>query len=435
MKSQNEHIGTFGGISFVIAALNRLNIPELFQSRLGKRAKQARYQYGDVFLGWIYANLCGAERLEDITTEGIYNAFAEIPAARLCSPDQVSRIFRKFATKDEVHTSKASGITHYFNRNELMNDLLIELCKRLELLKEDESYMLDYDGTTIPVEKFDCKHTYKGFLGYSPAVSMINKIPVCIEARNGNTPAAYRIKEALEDVFARLDKHNIKIHAIRMDAASYQKEIIFMLDRLSKKFFIRVANTEDMTDEFRITQWKKTLIHGREEEIGSVEFYPFDDKNLYRFVITRFNKSKEPGVIEYQYRGIITNEMEKVKGSTEYVVSDLDVVNIYDQRGESENNFRDLLYDFNWKRVPFSDMNSNLVFMYVSAMAKCVYQYIIAQFSACTPFLKYNYRLKNFVARFIRPVQIEWIEHKKGWKIRLMNYRDKLDKLLNLVIS
>jgi hypothetical protein len=112
-----------------------------------------------------------------------------------------------------------------------------------------------------------------------------------------------------------------------------------------------------------------------------------------------------------------------------------DVINIYDQRGESENNFRDLLYDFNWKRVPFSDMNSNLVFMYVSAMAKCIYQYIIAQFSACTPFLKYNYWLKNFVAQFIRPVQIEWIEHKKGWKIRLMNYRDKLDKLLNLVLS
>jgi hypothetical protein len=435
MKTNKEHIGKFGGIGFVIAALNRLNIPALCVEHLGKPAKQARYQYSDVVLGWIYANLCGARRLEDLNTEGIYNAFAAIPAARLCSPDQLSRILRRFATDEAVHINKTSGIAHHFNRNEPFNDLLLALCKRLELLEQNKPYMLDYDGTTIPVEKYDTKPTYKGFLGYSPAVAMIDKVPVFIEARNGNTPAAYRIKEVLEGIYAQLEKHNIDTWGIRMDAASYQKEIIYYLQRLNKKFFIRVANTDDMKDDFKITAWKKMFIHGREEEIGSVEFYPFNDDNVFRFVVTRFNKSQEPGEVEYQYRGIITNEMEKDKSTGNYKMADLEVVEIYDQRGDSENNFRDLLYDFNWKRVPFSDMNSNLVFMYVSAMAKCVYQYIIEQFSQHTTDLQPTFRLKNFVARFVRPVQIEWIEHKKGWKFRLMNYRDKLDKLLNLVLS
>jgi hypothetical protein len=419
-----NHAANFQGIGLVIQQMQRLNIPDLFDSYLGKRPKQSTYKNSDIFLGWIYANLCGAQRLQDIETENIKTSFDKIPVAKLCSPDQISRVFRSFGTEVNRFKNPDSQIEHEFNRNPLLNDLLLSLCKRLGLLNTNSKYMIDYDGTTIPAEKFDCKHTYKGFLGYSPAVSMIGKIPVNIEARNGNTSASYKIKEVLEDMFTRLDNHQIKTWAIRMDAASYQKEIIYYLQKIGKKFFIRVHNTEEMKDDFKIASWQTVELHGRKEEISSVEFYPFNDNNKFRFVVSRYNKSIQPNEIEYQYRGIITNHFEKIPGSVDYEMSDLDVIAIYDQRGDSENNFRDLLNDFNWSRVPFSDMNANLVFMYVSAMAKCIYEYILVQLSAYTPFIRDNYRLKIFVARFIKPVILHWEKRPNGWKVDLMNLQD-----------
>lgn len=429
LEDFSARISSFGGISFIIAGMRRMGIPVMFDAALGRRPKQARYSFSDIFLGWMYCNLCGAKRIEDVKTEGLYGSFKDIPIARLCSPDQIGRIFRRFATPTEAHINTDSGIEHQFNHNPLMNDLLLDFTKRLGLLNETTPYLLDYDGTTIPVEKFDSRPTYKGFLGYSPAVSMIGKLPVCIEGRNGNTAASYKVKEALQELFLRLDKHNIKTWGIRMDAASYQKEVIYYLDRMGKKFFIRAANTDDMKDDFRIAPWQKITLHGRNEEIASVEFFPFKDGTRYRFVITRFNRAIEPGKEDFLYRGIITNEMEKIPGTGLYKVSDLEVVSLYDQRGDSENNFRDLLNDFNWKRVPFSDMNANLVFMYVSAMAKCLYEFVIEQFSTYTPELQESFKLKNFVARFVRPVLVQWKETGKGWSFDLLNHRDKFGRL------
>lgn len=418
-------MNSYGGIGFVMAGMQRLGIPALFDDALGKRPKQAKYSFSDVVLGWMYCNLCGAKRIEDIKTEGFYSSFKDIPIVRLCSPDQIGRILRGFATLTVKHTNADSGIEHEFNRNARLNDLLLTFCKRLRLLNEETRYLVDYDGTTIPAEKWDSKPTYKGFRGYSPAVSMINKIPVCIEARNGNTSASYKVKEALEELFTRLDVHHIKTWGIRMDAASYQKEVIYYLDKLEKKFFIRVANTDEMKDDFRIAPWQLVDLHGRKEEIASVEFFPFKDGRKFRFVITRFRKSDAPE--NFVYRGIVTNEMEKLPKSEQYKISDLDVVRLYDQRGDSENNFRDLLNDFNWKRVPFSDMNANLVFMYVSAMAKCLYEYIIGQFSSYTPELHESFKLKKFVAFFVRPLAVQWQREGERWRLDLLNMRGKFE--------
>lgn len=429
LEKFNSRMNSFGGISFIIAAMQRLGAPALFDSQLGKRPKQAKYSFSDIFLGWMYCNLCGAQRLEDVNIEGFYGSFKGIPIAKLCSPDQIGRIFRRFATPVEKHTNKQSGIEHEFNRNPLLNDLLLSFAKHLGVLNETTPYLLDYDGTTIPAEKHDCKPTFKGFLGYSPAVSMIGKIPVCIEARNGNTAASYKVKEALQELFERLNGQNIKTWGIRMDAASYQKEVIYLLDDMQKKFFIRASNTEEMLDDFRIAPWVKVYLHDRWEEIASVEFYPFNGERKFRFVITRFDKSHDPKTPDFMYRGIITNETEKIHGTGQYKMKDLEVIAIYDQRGDSENNFRDLLNDFNWKRVPFSDMNQNLVFLYVSAMAKCLYEYAVEEFSSYTPELYDSFKLKNFIAKVVRPVQVEWKNTPHGWSFDLLNNRDKFDKL------
>ena len=40
-----------------------------------------------------------------------------------------------------------------------------------------------------------------------------------------------------------------------------------------------------------------------------------------------------------------------------------------------------------------------------------------------------SYKLKNFVARFVRPVLVQWKDTGNGWNFDLLNNRDKYDKL------
>jgi len=432
----STQINSYGGISFVIAKMNKLGIPQLFDSILGARPKQSTYSNSDAFLSWMYCNLCGAKRLEDINTENLYAIFKQIPIVKLCSPDQVARVLKKFQTMPEKHSK---GAEHVFNRNRLLNDLLLQFSKALGLLREDEPYLLDYDGTTVPVEKHDSKPTYKGFRGYSPAVMFIGKIPVSIEARNGNTSANYKIKEALQDMYGVLRANKIQTWGIRMDAASYQEDVIKDLHEMGQKFYIRVANNENIMPDIQLADWKQIEIHKRVEEIGDVEFFPYRHGPKFRFVITRFVNAApaEHRRKEIIYRAIITNDMEKVKqpdGTEIYKRSALDVVRLYDQRGDSENNFRDLLNDFNWKRLPFSFMNENLVFMYVSSMAKCLYEYVIRESSQLSPALDGSFKLKKFVAYFIKRVSVLWTKEGDGWNFSLLTLKDKFDALRSWAI-
>lgn len=65
-------------------------------------------------------------------------------------------------------------------------------------------------------------------------------------------------------------------------------------------------------------------------------------------------------------------------------------------------------------------MKDNLVFRYVSAMAKCLYEYVIEQFSSNTPILHESYKLKNLIAYFVQPVKVQWKETKQGWSFDLL---------------
>lgn len=74
-------------------------------------------------------------------------------------------------------------------------------------------------------------------------------------------------------------------------------------------------------------------------------------------------------------------------------------------------------------------MKDNLVFRYVSAMAKCLYEYVIEQFSSNTPILHESYKLKNLIAYFVQPVKVQWKETKQGWSFDLLAHREKFNKL------
>lgn len=405
-----KRINPYGGINFVIHALRKERIPELLDKHLGQRVKQARYKYSDILLSWACATLCGAKRLEDINQLRAY--FNDIPSSKCPSPDRIGYIFKKLATENILikpgnknNQRKFLYPDHVFNINTGLNDLLIATALRLNLLNKHLHYTLDYDNVVIETEKHDSRTTFKHCNGYAPGVSFIGKVPVYIEGRGGNSGASNFLNETLARTFDRLDAQGVKVGKFRSDAAAYSKKTVDLLDSRGIEFYIRAKNSDGLTNAaFHKGDWERVAINEIPCEVTSIQYKPFKGSRAYRMVLQRLPKEKGKGNEQvsdtYNCRAIITNN---------YSLPAEKVIDFYNQRGDIENNFASLLNDFNWKRLPFSFLNENTVFMILSAITAILYRYILIAFSRKVNFVSPNYELKTFIFRFIA-VALEWVQ-------------------------
>src|SRR5699024_2977606 len=118
-------------------------------------------------------------------------------------------------------------------------------------------------------------------------------------------------------------------------------------------------------------EWEKVEIGTHQYEIASIKYTPFGQEKSYRYVITRQEKDKKNDNLftgkNYVYRAIITNDTEK---------SDSEVVAFYNARGNSERLFDEMNNDFLWKKMPFSFLQENTVFLILTAICRNLFHYL-----------------------------------------------------------
>ncbi len=375
VTNSTKKVNPFGGIFFVINDLKNKGLSKLIDSQLGKRVKQARYSYSDIILNWAYCNLCGAERLEDI------EKLRDSLDMKLPSHDSLGHVFKSFSRK-LIHIND-----HEFSIHKPLNKLMVRTALNLGLLNTQKSYTLDYDNTIIEHQKYDKKMTYKMIKGYQPGVSFIDKIPVYIEGRNGNSNAAFQITETVERSLELLEESGIKIKRFRSDSAAYARPMLKMLDKKGIDFFIRPRKSHKIMDSLAdATGWSTIELYRKTYQAKSIDYTPIGGSK-YRMVIYR-TEAKD----EWKYLSVITNN---------WTMSEYEIIRFYNQRGEIERNFDDLKNNFNWGHLPFSFLNENTVFMIISAIVSIIYQYLIREFSKKVDFVKRTHRLKNFIYHFI----------------------------------
>jgi len=125
-----------------------------------------------------------------------------------------------------------------------MSELLVDLgLKTGQVDKSAKNYILDFDNVVIANEKQDAKKSYKKIKGCHPNFAFIGRVPVHIENRNGNTPAKYKQKEALERCFANLASEGIAIEHFRGDSTSHQKKVIDFVSKKATYFYILIIDS------------------------------------------------------------------------------------------------------------------------------------------------------------------------------------------------
>jgi len=411
MLSNIQHckraVNPHGGIVFLMDEMRLRGIPAVIDTHFGARPKQATYSFSDILLCWVYSTLCGNTSLE--STKKVKVAFSEIPDHKHPSPDRIGDIFKSWATPNVIYdyeNSSDDDKKHYFNINAPLNNLMLDIAMKLEMINKNDYYMLDYDNTIIECEKQHdeaCAITYdKSKRGYSPSVSFIGNIPVYIEGRSGMTPVTYRIEESVARSLNMLEQREIKIKMFRSDAGGYVKELTSMLDSRNIDFLIRFSHNERVYRHVKdLEEWQDVEINNKKCQLISTN-YDFG-KRKYRVVIKReFIRDKkfinQYTGDKYSYWSIITNN---------HFLSDKEIVLLYNERGKTELVFKDLKGDWNWDKLPFSYLNYNISYMCISAIGSIMYRYVLNKYSDRLPFVKDTYRLTNFIYHFIN-VALEW---------------------------
>lgn len=418
MKVQkvSQIITSFGGINFVHDAFNRSGLSSLIDKQLGTRCATAGYQHSDLFRSWFEIFFCGGEVAEDIQTH-LRSTLEGIPGNAVASSTTLRRVLTELSTDNTLITS-SSGNEYQFNINKGMNDLNIQSLMLTKQLEKDALYDFDYDNQIIEHKKWDAKRTYKKGTGYFPGVATIGDKIVYVENRDGNANVKTGQSETLERAYELLSSNGIQINRSRMDAGSYAKDIIETVSANCKLFYIRANKSEAMLEQIcEINDWKKIEINFKSYEVASIPFLQFFEDRNYRLVVMR-EASDDPQLNlftrdNFIYRSILTNDWES---------SEKEVIEYYNMRGASEKLFDIQNNDFGWNRLPTSDMNSNTVFLIMTAMMKNFYNYIIKKVSAVFKDIPQSSRMKRFIFRFIC-VPGKWIKQSRQWKLKL--YTDR----------
>lgn len=414
-------ISAFGGLNFVHHQLDSLGIKQVLEASLPTLAPQSKYSWKDVFYSLLSIFYCGGDCIEDVKTI-LRDHFEYSQLFHLCSPDTLLRRLKTLSCSDDTCMTPRGTVHHQFNYNQLMTDLNIHLLQKLNVFDKEE-LILDYDNTIVYAEKQDCKMTYKREFGYQPGVCFIDEDTVLyVENRNGNCAAKAFQKETLTRMFDRLEANGVnRSYTFRADAASYQFEVIQLLEAKGCSFYIGVRNSYVEKYFSQITNWEKAKDQlGEEIWMGEIEIRPFEKRYrfgqtppTYRLLVARKNKCDKQGNLFTQdcseYKAVITNDQR---------LSVQEGMSFYNRRGAVERQFDVLKNDFGWNQVPFSHLAENTVFMYFTAMFRNLYKIIVNILSKKYVRVKKTHRMKRFIFSFIS-IPAKWIRKARQWYLRI----------------
>jgi len=417
IAKSNQKINPFGGLNFVIHEIDKCGITQTIDNQLGMSSPHAQFSYSDLIKCLWSVFFCGGDCAED-ANEHLKEYFQNIPGLLTPNADTILGVLKGLKTSNEIVTSVSGGV-YEINKHDTLNKLNINILLQTELLKKNSFYDFDYDNEILATEKWDTKKTYKMVNGYFPGMATIQGMPIYFENRDGNMNVKHAQEDVLERCFNLLNENNIYINRARFDCGSYSKNIVDVVAKNCKKFYIRAMSCDTLYEKVRnIKEWKKVEINYINYEVASIDYQPFGGTKVYRLVISREDVGNIQKDLQtndtLKYRSILTSDEESEEKS---------VIEYYNQRGTEEKTIDILNNDFGWSKMPFSFMNENTVFLMIMMICKNVYSYLIKKFSEKTTWLNENFRLKKFIFRFIT-VPVKWIKQSRNQVLIMFTKKD-----------
>ena len=234
----SERTQRFGGLNLIFQSKEYKKILEPCDNELGVRSPSGGgYSYSEVINALFLSVLSGGTCVEDVNL--LVPELSQSPHIKAPSADSVLRTLEKLSVDDEPVKAKGSGINYTFNRNSKLNELLVKGAVEAGLLERGKACDFDYDNQIIRTRKRDSAWTYKkDVMGYAPGIAFANGHPISIEGRGGNAPVIFDQARTLRLAYEALLMEGVKVNRSRMDAGSYSREVISVVEEYSDLFYI-----------------------------------------------------------------------------------------------------------------------------------------------------------------------------------------------------
>ena len=419
---KSSHINPFGGINFVIDELDQKGIHHIVNDFLPKLPNQSQYQWRDILYSFWSIFFCGGDCAEDLSTN-FKSSLSQSPFLKVPSPDRILNRFKDITTPAEYFQTPRGKYDHHFAVNKTLTSLNLNILNKLFKLSKSK-VDLDYDNTICYTKKQDAQRTYKKELGYIPGVAFVGSKVVYVENRNGRSNAGILQEETLQRMFSSLKAKNIKVNRFRADSASYTFKVINTIEKHCDKFYIKARMSSALAKVINSVEHWDTVGTGKSGVLrGETMYTPFEraardcdtkaELKPYRYIVTKeIRRDGQMSLFTNEacfYSVIITNDLETNLNK---------VVYYYNQRGAIEKEFDVLKNDFGWKKLPFSKLEQNLVYLQLTAICRNFYHYIINLFSKKFFGLQPNYRIKKFIFRFIC-IPAKWVKTARQFKLKI----------------
>lgn len=413
VKQKNTFISSFGGLNFINDFLNSRGFSNLAGQHLGLRSLTAQYTYADLIKQLLFIASMGGDSLDE--SNDLKYQLQDHPHLKIASPDTIEYAFQELRQKT-VNTTADSGACHQTNEHSGFNNLLAATCGKY-LLPSTQSYMMDYDGHIIENTKADNCTTYKKTEGYYPVVCSINKFPVYMQNRNGNTPESYDQKKIIEAAFESCARQGISLNAFRADACCYEKSTLSFLEKRNIRYYIRAENSRRLLDALiDEPEWEPAMLGVRRIEVCSVQETILGKPR--RVVAYRYKQKGQLTIDDvdgYRYYAIVTSDTTSTA---------VNCIETYNGRGcEGEHHFAELDYDFNWNKLPFDNMEMNTIYLYAMAVGYLLYNAVKNCYARKLSFVDSAMRMKAFILHFVT-IPAKWIKTGRRWVLNLYTTRD-----------
>lgn len=449
MKLNKSDILTtrFGGVIPIVKEMIRRGMPELIDSSLAEefsRKHNSKYKFSDMFISWIASALCGATRIDHVT--GLKEDLEVIPGLNVPSHDTMGRLMKALVAPiiREDYVSQEAVTPNEYDENIPLNSLLIKMTVASGALERGREYILDVDCSFIHTSCMNAAKDNKDVRqGFNPMICLIGNLPVFIAMRNGNSGADFREKQCIEQCLDLLEKEGIRVKMVRTDGAGYREAQTKMINDRNTLFLTASpvnAAFKKMFAEFDKCNWNKTIIETANEfkecEVAEISYSMTNLTEKWRVIAQRIpvdpNVSLSPDEVaqrqkverqikklakegkykshqkrfspadwnvvrDYKYKMIATNDFETPA---------VDLIKLYNQRGDAEKKFSYMKQDFGWKYPPFMRMNENTVFLIVSSMANNIFRAMAEHFNVHIDDLELNARIRRFQKAFIDTIAI-----------------------------
>jgi hypothetical protein len=121
-------------------------------------------------------------------------------------------------------------VQHHINEHEDFNKPLTAISVAGATLNTKEAYTLDYDGHIVENTKKDNACNYRHTRSYYPVVCSIDKLPVYMQNRNGNTPESYGHLSIVQQAITHCKAVQLKVAKFRADACCYEQKTLQWLE-------------------------------------------------------------------------------------------------------------------------------------------------------------------------------------------------------------